>query len=119
MNTLEAYDFLQSLQARLNDSLPGPKLIKAQVSARWDKPKSEKSPQEQLACKENIFLYHFALPVISKHVISFGGLDTEQARIAVRCEYYSKFPQLSSANAHRALGHPFGKHRLAGSKDVF
>src|SRR5438067_12086791 len=115
MNTLGAYDFLQSLQGRLNDSLPGPKLIKAQVSARWDKPKFDKSPQEQLACKENIFLYHFALPQISKHMMSMNGFDAEQARRSLRCEYYSKFPHLSSANAYRRLGHPFGKNRAVAT----
>jgi addiction module HigA family antidote len=105
----DAYKFLESLQARLDTQLPEREVIRAEVSVRWNKPTAEKSPQEKLACKENIFLYHFALPEIAAHMISVTGLDADLANQSVRCEYHRKFPQLASANAFRKQGYPFSK----------
>ena len=108
MDKRGAYEFLTSMQHRLSVELPPPNVVREYVNQRWIMPKAEKSPQNQLACKENIFLYHLALPLIFDHV-SIQGLGPESARRSLLCEYYSKFPQFSAANARRRPGHPFGK----------
>jgi hypothetical protein len=104
-----AYDFLIGLQKRLNSQLPGPEIIRAEVSKRWNMPKADRKPEEQVGCQENIFLYHFALPQISKHVMSIDGIDAEKARQSLRGEYYAKFEHFLSANTRRSQGHPFEK----------
>jgi hypothetical protein len=104
-----AYDFLEGLQKRLNNQLPGPHIIRAEVSKRRDKPEDEKSEQEYVGPKENIFFYHFALPEIWNHVLSIDGIDADKAKKSLRGEYGGKFPSFISANTRRSVGHPFGK----------
>lgn len=118
-NHRAAYDFFESVQHHLNGRLPGPIQLKAEISARWDKPKEEKSPQELLACKENIFIYHFVLPEIWKCTATVDGMNPSMARQSIRCEYHSKFPHISSANAYRVQGYPFPKNLGVSQKDIF
>jgi hypothetical protein len=113
-----AYEFLVSLENHLNTRLPAPEILEAEVSKRWNKPEAEKSPQEKLACKENVFLYHFVLPEVSEHLKTVNGLSAEEAKEALLCEYHSKFPSLSSANAYRRQGHPFRKDVGMTSKEI-
>jgi hypothetical protein len=113
-----AYDFLVSLQERLNKRLPGPKIVRDEVSRRWNKPPSDKSPQEKLACKENLFLYHFTLPEIWHHVQAVDGINAERARESIRCEYFDKFPHLSSGNSRRTRGYPFPKRQQVSPEEV-
>lgn len=71
-----------------------------------------------MACKENIFFYHFALPEIFEEVRSLQSIGTDKAREAIRCEYFEKFPHLSSGNTRRIQGHPFSKTLQMDPKKV-
>ncbi len=104
-----AFTFLSDLQASLEDGLLPPAEMRAAVSAIWQKPKAEKSPQELLHCRENIFFYHFALPKTFDRVAAFEGFAAEKARQSIRCEYFGKFSSYSRANTRRIQGHPFPK----------
>jgi hypothetical protein len=108
-NKREAYDFFASLQKRLNSQLPAPDILQAEVLKRWKKPKDEKSEQERVANKENIFSYNFALPEIWNHVLSIDGIDAGSAKKSLRGEYYKKYLSFLSGNTRRSEGHPFGK----------
>lgn len=55
LDKLKAYSFLVDLGERLNNQLFGPEIMRAEVCRRWDKPKADKTPQEQVACPGNIF----------------------------------------------------------------
>lgn len=114
----QAFEFLKSLQACLSERLPQPAVISDEINQRWNKPALEKETQEQLACKENIFLYHFALPEIANHMQSHCGLNPTQVREALRGEYFQKFPNLLSSNSVRRQGHPFGKALGKSPKDI-
>jgi hypothetical protein len=92
---------------RLTRQLPGPAKLATLVSTIWKKPANEKGPREKLACKENIFLYHFALPEIFAALSEI--MSVEEARQCIRCEYFRKFPEFSSGNAFRTSSHPFPK----------
>lgn len=70
-----AYEFLGGLSKHLNERLPGPDTIRAEVNKRWNKPPAERDSADKLACKENLFLYHFALPLIFAYVKNSAGMD--------------------------------------------
>ncbi len=110
-----AFQFLAALEVRLKSHLPLQPEMAAKVAAVWNKPEGEKSPRENLACKENIFLYHFALPEIFDQLRQFSDLSEVDARRSIRCEYFNKFPEYSSRNAFRRAGHPFPKSVLGMS----
>jgi hypothetical protein len=119
MNTKRsAHEFLSGLEVQLNESLPHADVL-TNVSRHWDKPKSEKSPQELLACKENVFLYHLVLPEIWKRLARVDGMDAAKATAALRCEYFAKFPAFASSNAFRRQGHPFSKKLGMGAGEIF
>jgi hypothetical protein len=104
-----AFQFLDGLEKRLTKRLPSPDVMAKQVSAVWNKPNADKTPREKLACKENIFLYHYVIPQVFIHLLSTNANDEAAARRSIRCEYFKKFPELSNRNAFRRGGHPFPK----------
>jgi hypothetical protein len=76
----DAYEFLAGLQKDLDGQLPGPMEIRAAISARWDKPPKERNTEDQLACRENVFLYHSVLPILSSYMGAFSGMDADKIR---------------------------------------
>jgi hypothetical protein len=104
-----AYSFLKPLQPRLNETSPSPNEIRSQINAIWQKPKNERLPCENLACKENIPFYNFAIPEIFNLGKLHATLTNEQMRKSLRCEYYKKFPEFSASNVMRKAGYPFSK----------
>jgi hypothetical protein len=81
------------------------------------KPEQERTPQEKLACNENLALY-LALPHICEHMASASGF-VRSAKDCLKCEYYSKFPEISSGNSFRRQGFPFGKSPSKSSSEIF
>ena len=74
---------------------------------------SKLSARHQLACKENMFLYHVALPVIASVAAAHLGPKHD-----IRGEYWGKFPEYMSGNAYRRQGHPFSK-AIRPAKDTY
>jgi hypothetical protein len=98
------------MQDQLNKQLDAPEIIREKVLAICNKPEHEKTLEERVGPKENIFLYRFALPEIFQHVLTVDQVDEATAKTSLRCEYFDKYPAFSSANAHRIQGHPFQKN---------
>jgi hypothetical protein len=113
-----AFRFLVGLSEFLNEHLPGPDNIRAEVNRRWNKPAHERTCEDKLACKENLFLYHFALPLIFEYVRNSTGMNKGEIVRSMRGEYHAKFPQLLSSNARRSQGHPFGKSHTKNPADI-
>lgn len=114
----DAFAFLAGLEGRLKANLPPPAEMRASVDAIWNKPAHAKTPQERLACRENVFLYHFALPEIFEHVRSAVDFDVGAAVRSLGCEYYQKFPQYAGSNGLRRAGYPFAKKMGLASRTV-
>jgi hypothetical protein len=109
LDTHGAYGFLKRLEGALNESLPRPATIQADIARRSAIPRAQRPAIDRLACNENLFLYHHALPIIFDHLITREETSPNEARASLRGEYHAKFPGLLSGNAYRAQGHPFGK----------
>lgn len=104
-----AYDFLKQLEKRLNEAAPSPAQLKSTVDAIWHKPKHLKTEREKIESKENIPFFFLAVPQIFEFGQAHTGLSDVEMRKALRCVYYSKFPEFSASNVRRKSGYPFSK----------
>lgn len=105
----KAYEFLSGLSNYLNQRLTRPEDIRAQIRTRWKVPTAKKPLEDRLACRENLFLYPFALPLIVSYLEEVEKMDRDSVINSLKGEYYNKFPQFLSGNARRFAGHPLDK----------
>jgi hypothetical protein len=98
-----AFKFLMELRETLSERLPNPVAIKQQM---LDLSQPGNSVHR---IRENRFLYHFAIRHISTQMQTVIGIGQAEARQALLCEYHAKASDLTSGNALRRSGYPFGK----------
>ena len=99
----EAFKFLYSLQGALTGLLQNPvAMTKAMLELSAIGASEHK-------IRENRFLYHFVFPQIFTQMQTVPGIGSEEARLSLLCEYHAKVSDISSGNAFRRAGYPFGK----------
>jgi hypothetical protein len=102
-NKDDAFAFFIALESTLNHSLPNPSAMKKEMLNICNEGASEHR------IRENQFLYHFVMPLIHKQMQTVPGIGPGEARHALLCEYHAKISDISSGNAMRRAGSPFGK----------
>jgi hypothetical protein len=102
-NKDDAFAFFIALESALNHSLPNPSAMKKEMLNICNEGASEHR------IRENQFLYHFVMPLIHKQMQTVPGIGPGEARHALLCEYHAKISDISSGNAMRRAGSPFGK----------
>jgi hypothetical protein len=99
----DAFAFLASLQSTLAQSLPNATAMKKEMLNI----SSEGGSEHKI--RENQFLYHFVIRLIHRQMRTVPGIGHDEARRSLLCEYHAKASDISSGNALRRAGAPFGK----------
>ena len=104
----QAYQFLKTLELKLNEVLPDADTMREQVPNIVSQAKKDDT-RKHMRQPEDAFLHHFAFPVIFKHLSVYKNLGEEKAREALLSEYYRNMPEFCAATPARKSRHPFNK----------
>jgi hypothetical protein len=105
-----AFKFLASLEEALNERLPDPGSMRAEVrDIVADSREQQTSPHKRKP--EDAFLHHFVFPVLFEAVQTVGGFGAGGARESLLSEFHTNFPEWASTTPARPSNgwHPFQK----------
>jgi hypothetical protein len=100
---VNARTFLSGLEEELNKLLPAPIQMRTLMATLA---KNGKGPSR--IC-ENIFIYNYALPIVTDYMKTVKGIGPDEVRRSMLCEYHEQVRSTSSGNPFRRAGHPFRK----------
>lgn len=106
----QARQFLSELHKRLLLDLPSPRLMRNDIGAMLNEPKTDNN--KHLRPAEPAFLNRYAVPAIFAHMQSVRGITDKEAREALLSEWYRCMQEYHRRSPCRLLNHPFEKSRL-------
>jgi hypothetical protein len=107
----EAKAFLIELQQELNDQLPDAATLRQEIPRIIASRPGDPS-KVHLGTPEYVFINHFAIPIIFDAMQSIEGIEENEARKSLLCEFYRHMPKYCITTAARAVPSPFLKKNL-------
>ena len=104
----QAYEFLESLKARLEQELPSPVKMQHHVDEIVKTAHNDPS-KKHLAGREHAFINAIATPILFKALCDYPAMTPELAKEAFLSESFRNLPEYSCASPARRLRHPFNK----------
>jgi hypothetical protein len=112
-----AYKFLESLEIRLISETPSPAAMRQSIRETVASARNDVT-RKHMRQPENVFLYHYAIPIIFRHMQTVPDIGETKAKQSLLSAFDRNIPDRCVGTPARKHRHPFGKVLGARVSDI-